>query len=149
MFPEVSGGPCGLGRFEVTRDRATRAVIEGCAKAPRRGSWISAEFVEAYTTLHRLGHAHSVECWQGGELVGGVYGVSVGGLFAGESMFHRVSDASKVALVNLHNHLVESGFRLFDVQMVTEITGAMGAVEVGRSTSVDLAPAVTLGCRFA
>jgi leucyl/phenylalanyl-tRNA--protein transferase len=107
------------------------------------------EFVEAYTLLHRLGHAHSVECWQGGQLVGGVYGVSVGGLFAGESMFHRVSDASKVALVHLHNHLIESGFRLFDVQMVTEITGAMGAVEVGREEYLErLAQAVNADGRF-
>ena len=137
------------GRFEVTRDRAFREVITGCAEAPRRGAWITAEFVEAYTELHRLGHAHSVECWRGGELVGGVYGVAVGGLFAGESMFHRESDASKVALVRLHEHLVERGYRLFDVQMVTEITGAMGAVEIPRERYLDrLVEAVKVGCSF-
>lgn len=138
-----------LGRFEVTRDRAFRAVIEGCATAPRRGAWITEAFVEAYTDLHRQGHAHSVECWLNGELAGGVYGVAAGGLFAGESMFHRVSDASKVALVHLHDHLVACGYRLFDVQMVTEITGAMGAVEVPREQYLTrLAAAVAVECRF-
>lgn len=137
------------GRFEVTRDRAFRSVIEGCATAPRRGTWITAEFVEAYTELHRRGHAHSVECWERGELVGGVYGVSVGGLFAGESMFHRASDASKVALVNLHEHLRGRGYRLFDIQMVTEITEAMGAVEISRHEYLRrLAAATAAECRF-
>jgi leucyl/phenylalanyl-tRNA--protein transferase len=82
--------------------------------------------------LHRLGHAHSVEAWQDGELAGGVYGVAIGGLFAGESMFHRKTDASKVALVFLVDRLRERGFALFDTQFVTEHTARMGAVEITR-----------------
>lgn len=119
--------------YEVTRDRAFREVIEGCATVRRPGGWITREFVEAYDRLHRLGLAHSVECWSGGTLVGGIYGVSVGGLFAGESMFHRADDASKVAVVALHDHLVERGYALFDIQMVTETTAALGAVEIPRA----------------
>lgn len=135
--------------YEVTRDKAFRAVIEACATVRRRGNWISPEFVEAYDRLHRLGLAHSVECWRDGELVGGVYGVAIGGLFAGESMFHRADDASKIALVHLHGHLVERGFGLFDVQMVTEITGAMGAVEIARPEYLRrLSEAVGRDCRF-
>lgn len=137
-------------RFRVTRDQAFRAVIEGCALTPRPGGWITPEFIEAYVRLHELGHAHSVECWQDDELAGGVYGVAVGGLFAGESMFHRVSDASKVAVVHLHDHLVERGFRLFDIQMVTDTTEALGAVEVTRDAYLRrLADAVAVPCRFA
>lgn len=135
--------------YEVTRDKAFRAVIEACAGIRRPGGWISREFIEAYDRLHRLGHAHSVECWLGKELVGGVYGVAIGGLFAGESMFHRADDASKIALVHLHEHLVAQGFGLFDIQMVTQITGALGAVEVPRPEYLTrLARAVSLDRRF-
>jgi len=121
-------------RFEVTRDRAFGEVIRACA-APgpgREETWITAEFVAAYERLHRAGHAHSVECWQSGQLVGGVYGVVVGGLFAGESMFHRASNASKVALCHLIGHLRERGFSLFDTQMVTPATAPLGAVAISR-----------------
>ncbi|MEY4386561.1 MAG: Leu/Phe-tRNA-protein transferase [Verrucomicrobiota bacterium] len=120
--------------YEVTRDRAFRAVMEGCAApAPgRRKTWISNSFIEAYTALHEAGHAHSVECWRGDELVGGIYGVTVGGLFAGESMFHRADNASKIALVHLVEHLNERGFLLFDIQMVTPATRLLGAVEIPR-----------------
>lgn len=121
-------------RFEVTVNRAFPAVMSGCA-APgpgRRGTWITPGFLAAYTGLHRLGHAHSVECWTDGRLAGGVYGVAVGGLFAGESMFHRVPDASKVALFHLVERLRAGGFRLFDIQMVTPITRQLGAVELVR-----------------
>ncbi len=136
-------------RFRVTRDQAFRRVIEGCAQAPRPGRWITEEFIEAYDRLHRLGHAHSVECWREGHLVGGIYGVVLGGLFAGESMFHRESDASKVALVHLHEHLVAQGFVLFDVQMVTEITGLLGAVRIPRTDYLRrLVSAVTVNCRW-
>src|SRR5262249_12235113 len=86
--------------FGITRDKAFRLVMEGCA-APgpgRRTTWITPDFLEAYTRLHDQGHAHSLECWQNGQLVGGIYGVALGGFFAGESMFHKVSNASKVAL---------------------------------------------------
>ena len=121
------------GGFEVTFDRAFREVITACAKTRRPGGWISAEFIVAYTTLHEAGHAHSVECWQAGKLVGGVYGVAVGGLFAGESMFHRADDASKVALFHLVGRLRERGFVLFDTQMVTPVTKQLGATEISRA----------------
>lgn len=134
--------------FEVTRDRAFRRVMEGCA-AREEGTWIVPEFIDAYTRLHEAGHAHSVECWQGGELVGGIYGVAAGGLFAGESMFHRVSDASKIALHHLAQHLRERGFALFDIQMVTDITEALGAVEISRAEYLRrLKKAVALECVF-
>lgn len=115
--------------FQVTVDRAFRQVMEGCASpAPgRRSTWISPEFLEAYANLHAAGHAHSLECWQAERLVGGIYGVAVGGLFAGESMFHRVSDASKIALFHLVRHLRRQGFLLFDIQMLTPITAQLGA----------------------
>ncbi len=99
--------------------------------------------------MHRAGHAHSVECWQGGELVGGIYGVSVGGLFAGESMFHRADNASKIALVHLVERLRERGFALFDIQMVTPATRSLGAVEIPREEYLKrLEAAVNLMCEF-
>ena len=115
-------------------DKAFAQVMEGCAApgAGRRETWIKSEFIRAYTRLHEDGHAHSVECWHNGELAGGVYGVVSGGLFAGESMFHRVTDASKVALHFLVSHLRARGFALFDIQMVTPITRQLGAVEISR-----------------
>jgi leucyl/phenylalanyl-tRNA--protein transferase len=121
--------------FAITRDRAFRQVMQGCA-APALGreeSWVTPEFITAYTRLHELGHAHSVECWRGDELVGGIYGVSVGGFFAGESMFHRVANASKVALWHLVEHLRARDFALFDIQMVTPATRQLGAVEISRA----------------
>ena len=120
--------------FELTINKAFGKVMEGCA-APGRGrgsTWITKEFVEAYTQLHRQSHAHSVECWQAGELVGGIYGVSIGGFFAGESMFHRVSNASKVALYHLVVQLRAHSFSLFDIQMVTPVTQMLGAEEIPR-----------------
>ncbi|HVY70207.1 MAG TPA: leucyl/phenylalanyl-tRNA--protein transferase [Verrucomicrobiae bacterium] len=118
--------------YEVTFDRAFRRVIEACGDPGRKGAWITPEFVDAYTNLHLAGHAHSVECWQGDELVGGVYGVAVGGLFAGESMFHRADNASKIALCHLFERLRKHGFLLFDTQMVTPATAQLGAHEVSR-----------------
>jgi leucyl/phenylalanyl-tRNA--protein transferase len=120
-------------RFGVTVDRAFDAVIRGCADRPGEGVWITPEMIEAYTRLHRLGHAHSVEVWHEGALAGGVYGVAVGGLFAGESMFTRVRDASKVALVHLTERLRQRGFLLFDVQYLNGHTASLGAVEIPRS----------------
>jgi len=114
--------------FEVTIDGAFREVMQACA-APgpkRRSTWISDEFIEAYTRLHQQGHAHSVECWRNGELAGGIYGVSIGGLFAGESMFHRADNASKVALHFLVERLRQRRFLLFDIQMVTAAPGCWG-----------------------
>jgi leucyl/phenylalanyl-tRNA--protein transferase len=122
------------GTFQITRDRAFTEVMQGCA-APaegRRETWISPDFIAAYTRLHQAGYAHSVECWETGQLVGGVYGVALGGLFAGESMFHRASNASKVALFHLVQHLRERGFVLFDIQTVTPITRQLGAVTIPR-----------------
>lgn len=131
--------PRSLGRvlrqipYQVTIDRAFRHVIHACATAPRRDqTWISREFISAYSELHDAGHAHSVECWRGNELVGGIYGVKVGGFFAGESMFHRADNASKVALVHLVRHLQNRGFTLFDIQMVTPTTEQLGATEISR-----------------
>ena len=122
--------------FAVTMDQAFSEVMRACAE-PGQGrggsSWITPEFIDAYTELHRGGHAHSVECWKDNRLVGGIYGVTVGGLFAGESMFHRESNASKVALAHLHAHLKSRGFALFDVQMVTPATEVLGAVRIPRS----------------
>ena len=140
--------------FEVSIDRAFRRVMEGCADpdcrpGQRAGAWITREFIDAYTKLHQAGHAHSVECWRDGELAGGIYGVAVGGLFAGESMFHRVSDASKVALFHLHRHLGGRGFALFDIQMLTPITRQLGALEIAREDYLTrLAKAVEMPCRF-
>ena len=116
--------------FEISRDRAFRQVMEACAApAPgRRQTWITPEFTEAYTRLHEQGDAHSVECWCGGKLVGGIYGVSFGGFFAGESMFHRATNASKVALCQLIEHLRARGYALFDIQMITPATRQLGAV---------------------
>jgi len=137
--------------YVVTRDRAFAEVMRGCAEpAPGRDTtWITPEFIRAYTALHELGHAHSVECWQGPALVGGIYGVSVGGLFAGESMFYRADNASKIALVHLLTHLRACGFQLFDIQMVTPATRALGAKEIPRREYLRrLARAVALHCPF-
>lgn len=137
--------------YEVTMDKAFREVITACAApGPKRGGvWISREFIAAYTQLHELGHAHSVECWKDGKLVGGIYGVAVGGLFAGESMFHRADNGSKVVLVKLVKHLRERGFALFDIQMVTSATEPFGAMEISREEYLSrLELAVALRCDF-
>ncbi len=139
------------GRFEITLDQSFQAVMEGCAApAPERGGvWITKEFIEAYGRLHQQGHAHSVECRLKGELVGGIYGVSIGGLFAGESMFHRVNDASKVALHHLVGHLRKQGFALFDIQIVTPATKPLGATEIPRREYLQrLSAAVKMKCSF-
>ena len=120
------------GKFTVTVDRDFAGVIRGCADRPEPGVWITPEMIEAYERLHRLGHAHSVEVWHEGELAGGLYGVAIGGLFAGESMFTRVRDASKVALVHVTARLRERGYQLFDVQFLNDHTASQGAVEIPR-----------------
>lgn len=119
------------GKFTLTANRDFAGVIRGCANRAE-GTWITAEMIAAYEALHRLGHAHSVEVWHGGTLAGGIYGVAIGGFFAGESMFTRVRDASKVALVWLVERLRQRGFLLFDTQFVTEHTTGMGAKEIAR-----------------
>ncbi len=115
-------------RFEVVSDRDFPAVIRACAA--RSTTWISDEIVEIYEVLHQWGYVHSVECWQEGILVGGLYGVTLGGAFFGESMFNRVSDASKVALVHLVRRLQAGGFVLLDTQYSTEHLKQFGVVEI-------------------
>ena len=138
-------------RFSVTFDRAFPAVMQGCAE-PRPGrkeTWISPAFITGYTRLHALGHAHSVEVWDGELLAGGLYGVAIGGFFAGESMFSAVENASKVALVAMEEKLRLSGFTLFDVQFLTPHLRSMGAVEIPRSDYLRrLRDAVTAPARF-
>jgi len=123
-------------RMEVRVDTAFEAVIGACADPRRDGGWIDAEVRAAYTRLHTLGWAHSVEAWQDGDLVGGLYGVAAGGLFAGESMFHRRTDASKVALVALVDLLRDEHAerRVLDVQWPTDHLASLGVVTVARST---------------
>jgi leucyl/phenylalanyl-tRNA--protein transferase len=126
--------------MEVRVDTAFGAVIRACSDPDRDSGWIDKEIAEAYTALHRLGWAHSVEAWQDGELVGGLYGVAVGGLFAGESMFHHVRDASKVALVGLVDLLRDEhgDRRLLDVQWCTPHLASLGVVTVPRPTYLRL-----------
>jgi len=122
------------GRFEIRTDTAFLEMIRACA-APASGreqSWINEEIVSLYSLLHTQGHAHSVECWQAEALVGGLYGVSLGAAFFGESMFSRERDASKVALVHLVERLVHGGFKLLDVQFHTEHLAQFGAVAIPR-----------------
>jgi leucyl/phenylalanyl-tRNA--protein transferase len=136
-------------RFEVRVDTAFEQVVEACADPRRPGAWIDPDIRAAYVRLHRLGWAHSVEAWSAetGELEGGLYGVAIGGLFAGESMFHRATDASKVALLHLVDLLAagEGGpeaaaraGRLLDVQWRTDHLASLGAVEVGRERYAEL-----------
>ncbi len=124
-----------LHKFEIRFDSAFRDVILQCAKTPRegqQGSWILPEVAEAYSTLHDMGHAHSVEAYLEGRLVGGLYGVCVGRVFCGESMFAHCSDASKVAFVYLIEHLKATGYDFIDCQVPTPHLKSLGAVEVPR-----------------
>jgi leucyl/phenylalanyl-tRNA---protein transferase len=125
-------------RFTVTADRAFRQVIAACAEVRPDGTWINGQIEQACTTLFARGHAHSIECWRDGALVGGLYGVSLGGAFFGESMFSRETDASKVALAHLVARLRVGGFRLLDCQFLTEHLASLGAIEVPRETYVGL-----------
>ena len=146
---------CRSGRLAATCDRDFRGVIGRCATGPGRigGTWITPSMIRAYTRLHRLGHAHSVEVWQQDRLVGGVYGVAIGGLFAAESKFYRVRDASKVALVHLVAHLRARGYSLLDIQQLTPHTARLGAIEIPRQEyltrlAAALARPVTFGERL-
>ena len=139
-------------RFQVTCDQDFRGVIQGCATVGdrKRNTWITPEIMAAYIELHEAGHAHSIEVWQDGELAGGTYGVAIGGLFAGESMFHHVRDASKVALTRLVEHLTLRGYTLFDIQQLTSHTASLGAIEIPRDDYLNrlawaLARRVTFG----
>ncbi|MEX2112405.1 MAG: leucyl/phenylalanyl-tRNA--protein transferase [Pirellulales bacterium] len=125
---------CRNGQFQVTCDRDFRGVIAGCATAAGRAAntWLTPKMIAAYTQLHDEGHAHSIEVWHEGELAGGTYGVTMGGFYAGESMFFRVRDASKVALVCLVAHLHARGYTLFDIQQCTSHTASLGAIDIPR-----------------
>ncbi len=122
------------GKFELRVDTAFEAVMRACSQtAPgREHTWINQEIIDAYTALHRRGFAHSVESWQEGKLVGGLYGVSLRGLFAGESMFSLERDASKAALVHLVERLTQGGFVLLDTQFITSHLQQFGAIEISR-----------------
>lgn len=124
-------------RFEMRADTAFADVIDACADQRRPGGWINRDIRAAYKRLHELGWAHSVEAWRDGQLVGGLYGVAIGGLFAGESMFHRATDASKVALAALVAHMQQRGMVLLDVQWWTPHLASLGAIAIPRSEYLD------------
>jgi leucyl/phenylalanyl-tRNA--protein transferase len=137
------------GRFETVIDRDFEGVIRACAQRPGEGTWISEEIVQSYLTLHRLGMAHSVEAWRLGRLVGGLYGVHLGGAFFGESMFHRETDASKLALAALVDRLTRHGFQLLDVQWLTPHLAQFGAIEIPRKQYLArLKRALEVQCAF-
>lgn len=139
------------GLFEIRVDYDFRTVMVACADpAPGRNhTWISEEMIDIYTTLHSYGFAHSVEAWHDDMLVGGLYGVSVGGLFAGESMFSRETDASKVALVHLVERLQRGGFQLLDTQFMTSHLARFGAIEISRADyKARLAQALAVQARW-
>jgi leucyl/phenylalanyl-tRNA--protein transferase len=134
--------------FAIYQDRAFEEVVAACAGRPE--SWLSEELQTIYRQLHKEGYAHSVECWQAGRLVGGLFGVAIGGVFFGESMFHRVSEASKVALVHLVNHLRQRGFRLLDIQFLAPHFVPFGAEEIPRAVfEKRLTEAIVLPVRWA
>jgi leucyl/phenylalanyl-tRNA--protein transferase len=124
-----------LRHFEIRVDTAFREVVEACADPSRDGRWITEEIADAYGEMHALGWAHSIETWLDGELVGGLYGICVGGLFAGESMFHRVTDASKAALVAMAGYVFADGDprRIVDVQWATDHLRSLGIVTIPRA----------------
>ena len=134
-LPRRLGRTVRSGKFQISVDQVFDQVIRKCAEhtSLRAESWINDDIVEVYAELHRLGNAHSVECWICGQLVGGLYGVSLGAAFLGESMFSRQSDASKVALVHLVDRLRSGGFALLDTQFVTEHLSGFGAIELPRA----------------
>ncbi|RDV36371.1 leucyl/phenylalanyl-tRNA--protein transferase [Bradymonadaceae bacterium TMQ3] len=138
--------------YEIRFNTDFEGVIEACAE-PRPDqpqTWISEGIKEVYTELHHLGFAHSVEAWEGERLVGGLYGVALGGLFAGESMFHRATDASKICLVHLVERLKARGFSLLDVQFQTSHLERFGVIEISREAyEAQLSKALTLDCAFA
>src|SRR5438552_11764851 len=133
--------------FEITIDRAFSAVIQACAE--RENTWINRDIIDSYARLHELGHAHSVEAWKENRLAGGLYGVAVGGPFFGESMFHRVTEASKIALVALVGHLRARNFVLLDTKWVTPHLQQFGGIQISRSQYLRLLRrAVDLPQRF-
>jgi leucyl/phenylalanyl-tRNA--protein transferase len=142
---------CRTGRFQITIDQDFVGVLHGCATAQDRqgNTWLTDEMIDAYCVLHRLGYSHSVEVWHEGQLAGGTYGVALGALFAGESMFYRVRDASKVALVHLVAHLTARGYQLFDLQQLNPHTESLGGTEISRRKYLSrLAKAVKVSVTF-
>ncbi len=139
--PRSLGKSMRRAEFELTIDRDFSAVIRACAETPRSddtGTWIAPDIIDAYTHLHRAGDAHSVEVWDGRELIGGLYGVDSGGAFTGESMFHRRTGASKLALLFLVDHLRGHGATWLDCQVMTPHMAALGAREITRARFLDL-----------
>ncbi len=137
------------GKFEIAVNRDFPGVMQACASDREEGTWINQEIFESYVALHRRGLAHSVETWQDGRLVGGLYGVHLGGAFFGESMFHRVTDASKVALVALVERMRAHGFTLLDTQWTTPHLEQFGAEEIPRAEYLSrLAAALGQRCVF-
>jgi leucyl/phenylalanyl-tRNA--protein transferase len=120
------------GKFKLTLNKDFAGVMQGCADR-KEGTWVNSEMLAAYQRLHAAGFAHSAEAWHDGKLAGGVYGVALGGVFAGESMFHNVRDASKVALVFLVQRVQQCGFEMFDAQILNAHTASMGASEIPRA----------------
>jgi len=136
-------------RFDVRINHDFEQTMRGCAAAREDGTWINDRLVHAYLELHELGFAHSVETWQDGELVGGLYGVSLGGAFFGESMFHRRTDASKVALVHLVDRLRERGYELLDTQATTSHLRRFGCIDIPARQYIQLLErAMQKECRF-
>jgi leucyl/phenylalanyl-tRNA--protein transferase len=136
-------------RFEIRIDADFDATMRGCMDARREGTWISEDLIDAYTRLHRMGFAHSVEAWRRGELVGGLYGVSLRGAFFGESMFHRERDASKVALVHLVQRLRDRGYELLDTQASTAHLKRFGCIDIpGDEYLRRLQRALRKACQF-
>ena len=131
-------------RYDVTMNQAFGPVIDACAEPDRDGRWITREFVDAYTKMFELGWAHSFEAWEDGRLVGGLYGLRINGFFAGEAMFHRETDASKVALVGLVEWLRETGALLLDVQWATPHLESLGVVEITRADYLHQLQSATL-----
>ena len=131
-------------RYEIRVDTAFPEVLEACADPAREHGWIDGRIASAYVELHRLGWAHSVEAWDADGLAGGLYGVAIGGLFAGESMFHRRIDASKVALTGLVDLLGNGSDRLVDIQWCTPHLARLGAVELSREAYLEVLPDLTL-----
>jgi leucyl/phenylalanyl-tRNA--protein transferase len=135
-------------KFRVTMNECFEQVMRGCGDR-EEGTWITGMMLEAYCELHARGFAHSVETWIGNELVGGIYGVAIGGFFAGESMFYRVRDASKVALVHLVQQLRKQGYALFDVQILNEHTARLGGIEIPRERYLErLEGAINMNVQF-
>ena len=137
------------GGFEIRINHDFEATMRACQANRLGGSWISEELIEAYVRLHKLGYAHSVEAWRGGKLAGGLYGVSLGGAFFGESMFHRQRDAGKVALVHLVDRLRQRGFELLDAQATTPHLRRFGCVDISAQEYLKrLKSAIKKDCEF-